>query len=89
MNYSMTIEATFNNDNKVSTEVSGSIEFINEFTKTLQKVIGYNGGFISKMTPNENLIEFLSSSLLIEAQRQLDGKNEQDLNTLENQSPEC
>jgi hypothetical protein len=84
----MTIEATFTDGNKVNIELSGSIEFINEFAKPLQKVIGFNDGSISKMTPNEDLEDFLSSSILVEMQRQLDAKNEQDLNTLENQSLE-
>lgn len=70
-NYSMTIEATFNTEGKIKTEVSGSIEFINEFTKNLQKVIGYNGGSIDKMTPNQELIDFLTDGFLKQIERDM------------------
>jgi hypothetical protein len=80
MNYGITIEGTLNG-NAISIEVSGILEVVTSSINILKT----NGVSIDKITPNEKLLDLLSSSLLVQAQEQLDRKNEQDLNTLENQ----
>lgn len=79
--YGIKIEGTLDG-NAITIEVSGILEVVSASINMLKE----SGVSIDQITPNQNLKKLLTSSLLAEMERQLDAKNEQELNTLENQS---